>query len=59
MDDELPLVGDPDVDGRDEANESEEPVDEAPKNDVPGEDEDDVPRQDEDEVAAPAARAVS
>jgi hypothetical protein len=51
MDDELPLVDDPDVVGRDEASEDEEPVDQAPKNDVPGEDEDDV--------AAQEARAVS
>ena len=43
MDDELPVVGDPDVDGRDEASEDEEPVGEAPKNDVPGEDEMDLP----------------
>jgi hypothetical protein len=35
MDDELPLVDDPDVAGRDEASEDEEAVDEAPKNDVP------------------------
>jgi hypothetical protein len=50
MDVELPLVDDPDVEGRDEASEAEEPVGEGPKNDVPDEDEDDV--------AALEARAV-
>jgi hypothetical protein len=42
MDDELPLVDDPDVDGVDEGSDGEVPADESPKNDVPGEHEEDV-----------------
>ena len=57
MDDELPLVDDPDVDGTDEAAEGEDSADESPKNDVPGEDEEGLEGVAalRTEIAAPAA----